>query len=353
VSTRDSSESVRRRQFASDNQSGLCPEAWDAIGGANAAGHTPSYGEDPWTARAADVVREVFETDCDVFFVFNGTAANALALAHLGNSYHAVVCHEQAHVETSECNAPGFFSGGMKLLPCPGANGKIDPAAMERIVAGGGGDVHASLPGVLSFAQATELGTVYDTAELADLASRAKRLGLRVHMDGARFANAVAHLGCTPADASWKAGVDVLSFGGTKNGMAMGEALVFFDRVLSKGFEHRVMQAGQLASKMRFMTAQWVAVLEAGAWLRHAAHANAMARRLEAGLQRSHDVRVMFPVQANAVFAEMPVAVQTALRNRGWDFYTFLGESGVRLMCSWDTTEQDVNQLVDDLRRSS
>jgi threonine aldolase len=341
---------TRRRQFASDNQSAVCPEAWDALARANAAGHTPSYGDDPWTARAADLLRELFETDCDVYFTFNGTAANSLALASLGQSYHAVVCHEGAHVETSECNAVGFFSGGMKLLPCRGEVGKIDPAEVERAVGDAGADVHASLPRALSFAQATEVGTVYAPAELAHLCGRAKRLGLRVHMDGARIANAIAHLGCTPAETTWKAGVDVLSFGGTKNGTAMCEAVVFFDRALSAGFGHRVMQAGQLASKMRFMAAQWVGVLETGAWRRHAARANAMAKRLEAGLRDITSLGVLFPVQANAVFVEMPRAVQEGLRRRGWDFFTFVGDTGARLMCSWDTAEEDVDAFVDDVR---
>jgi threonine aldolase len=169
-------------------------------------------------------------------------------------------------------------------------------------------------------------------------------------MDGARFANAVASLGCTPAEITWKAGVDVLSFGGTKNGTAMCEAVVFFDRTLSAGFPHRALQGGQIASKMRYMAAQWVGMLEDGAWLRRAGHANAMAKRLEAGLRGLQNVKILFPVQANAVFAEMPVAVADAVRARGWNFYTFVGDTGVRLMCSWDTTEHDVDRFVDDVR---
>ena len=340
-----------KRQFASDNQSGICPEAWAALGRANEDGHQPSYGEDSWTRRATDLIRSVFETDCDVFLLFNGTAANSLALASMGRSYHAVICHETAHIETSECGAPQFFSGGMKLLPCPGAIGKIDTAAMERH-ATAEPDPHQSKPHILSITQATEVGTTYSVPELGELCGRAKRLGLRVHMDGARFANAVASLGCTPAEATWKAGVDVVSFGGTKNGTAMCEAVVFFSGALSADFAHRCLQGGQVASKMRFMAAQWVGMLESGAWLRRAAHANVMAKRLESGLCEVGGVRVLFPVQANAVFADMPTAVADTLRARGWDFYTFVGETGVRLMCSWDTTEQDVDQFLNDLRRS-
>jgi threonine aldolase len=341
---------VMQGHFASDNRSGICPEAWEVLARAN-IGHTPSYGDDPWTQRAADLLRELFETDCDVYFAFNGTAANALALASLGSSFHAAICHEEAHVETSECGAPEFFSNGMKLLTCGGAMGKIDPVEMERL-ATRDKDIHFPKPQALSLTQATEMGTTYDPPELADLCGRARRLGLRVQMDGARFANAVGGLGCRPADASWKAGVDVLCFGGTKNGMVMGEAVVFFDPALSAEFDYRCKQAGQLASKMRFMAAQWVGMLETGAWLRHATHANAMARRLESGLRDAPGVRVMFPVQANAVFAEMPPDLQATLRARGWDFYTFIGDGGVRLMCSWDTTPQDVDGLVQEIRNA-
>jgi threonine aldolase len=339
----------KQRHFVSDNRSGMCPEAGEALRRAN-SDHTPSYGEDPWTQRAADLIREMFETDCDVYFVLTGTAANALALASMGRSYSAFICHQDAHVVTSECGAPVFFSGGMTVLPCTGEMGKIDVVAMERL-ATGEVDVHSAPPRVLTFAQATEVGTVYQLAELAELCGRAKSLGLRVHMDGARFANAVMSLGCTPAEASWKAGIDVLCFGGTKNGMAMGEAVVFFDRSLSADFGYRCMQGGQLASKMRFVCAQWVGMLETGAWRRHACHANAMARRLETGLRETvPHVRVMYPVQANAVFAEMPVHLQSAVRNRGWEFFTFIGETGVRLMCGWDTTTDDVDRFIQDVR---
>jgi threonine aldolase len=338
----------RLRQFASDNQSGICPEAWEALARAN-ADHCPSYGRDALTQRAADLVRELFDTDCDVYFLFNGTAANSLALASLGRSYQAAICHEDAHVHTSECGAPQFFSGGMKLLTCPGAAGKLDPAALKELVVERL-DIHRAQPRVLSITQATEMGTVYTPAEVRALSDIARDARMRVHMDGARFFNAAASLGCAPAEITWKAGVDVLTLGGTKNGMAMAEAVVFFDGALGEEFGYRCLQGGQVASKMRFMTAQWVGVLESAAWRRHATHANAMASRLATALRDVRDVRLLFPVQSNAVFADMSPALQQALRERGWSFFPFVGERGVRLMCSWDTTESDVDQLAADVK---
>lgn len=343
---------TRPRHFASDNYAGICPEAWAAMAEANHGGHAPAYGEDPWTERAADLIRRTFETECEVFFVFNGTSANSLSLSHLCQSYHSILCHETAHVETDECGAPEFFSNGTKVLLLPGDNGKIDPAAVERAVRKRA-DIHYPKPRVLTLTQATELGTVYTPAEVAAAARTAKGLGLRVHMDGARFANAVASLGVAPADVTWRAGVDVLSLGGTKNGAAVGEAVVFFDHDLAREFEYRCKQAGQLASKMRFLAAPWVGMLTDGAWLKHAGHANAMAARLEAAVRRlpaGSGYRVLFPRQANSVFVELPPPAIQSLRDGGWRFYTFIGQGGCRFMCSWDTTPQDVDDIAADLR---
>jgi threonine aldolase len=339
--------------FTSDNRSGICPEAWEAIAAANESGHQPSYGDDPWTRRAADLIRQIFETDCDVYFVFNGTAANSLALASLCQSYHSVICHEASHIENDECGAPEFFSNGTKLLLAPGPDGKLSPEAVESIVRKRS-DIHYPKPRVVSLTQATELGTVYQPAELKELSDRAKCLNLRIQMDGARFANAIASLNCSPAEPSWKSGVDVLCLGGTKNGMLAGDAVVFFDRSLSNEFAFRCKQAGQLASKMRFLTAAWVGMLESGAWLTRAAHANSMARLLEFQLRKligktpSSGLRILFPVQANSVFVESPAAMLEGLRSRGWEAYTFIG-NGARFMCSWDTSEQDVESLVADM----
>jgi threonine aldolase len=337
-----------RRHFASDNYAGICPEAFAALTEAN-TGHVPGYGDDPWTARAADLLRETFETDCEVFFVFNGTSANSLALASCCHSYHSILCHELAHVETDECGAPEFFSNGTKVLTLPGENGKITPAAIEHTVRKRT-DIHFPKPRAVSVTNATEVGTVYTPDELKAIWAKTKSHGLKLHMDGARFANAVASLGCAPKEVTWQAGVDVLCFGGTKNGMAVGEAVVFFDREMAHEFAWRCKQAGQLASKMRFLSASWVGMLQDGAWLRHAAHANAMAALLESRLTALPGVKLLFPRQANGVFAELPPAAIAALRARGWLFYTFIGAGGCRFMCSWDTQPEDVEAFAADLR---
>ena len=338
-----------RRHFASDNYAGICPEAWAALEKAN-QGHAVSYGDDPWTARAADLIRETFQMECEVFFVFNGTAANSLSLASLGQSYHSILCHEIAHVETDECGAPEFFSNGMKVLQIPGDNGKIDPSGIETMVRKRS-DIHYPKPRAVSVTQATEVGTVYSVNELKTVWAKTKQHGLKLHMDGARFGNAVASLCVKPQEITWQVGVDVLCFGGIKNGSLAGEAVVFFDRDLAAEFDYRCKQAGQLSSKMRFLSAPWVGLLENGAWLRHAAHANAMADALATKLAEIPEVKILFPRQANSVFADLPRYLVHALRVAGWKFYTFIGEGGCRFMCAWDTTEKDVQALVDDIKR--
>ncbi len=337
-----------RRQFASDNYAGICPEAFAALAEAN-QGHQVSYGDDTWTAKASNLIRDVFETNCQVFFVFNGTSANSLSLASLCQSYHSILCHELAHVEVAECGAPEFFANGSKVLLLPGADGKIDPKAIERAVHKRT-DVHYPKPRALTLTQATELGTVYSLDELRALTDAARRFHLRVHMDGARFANAVASLAVTPKEITWGAGIDVLSFGATKNGIAVGEAVVFFNPELAGEFDYRCKQAGQLASKMRFLSAPWVGLLQEGAWLRHASHANAMAKRLESALRNLPRVQIVYPVQTNSVFACIPDEIVQAMYRRGWKFYTHVGSADeARLMCSWDTTEQDVDSFAADL----
>lgn len=336
--------------FTSDNCSGICPEAWAAIAKAN-AGHEANYGHDTWTQRAADAIRDIFERDCEVFFVFNGTAANSLSLAALCQPFNSILCHEVAHVETAECGAPEFFANGSKILLLQGAHGKMGPAEIARAVKKRT-DLHYPKPRALSVTQATETGTVYSVAEIQTLAEAARKFGLRLHMDGARFANAVASLGVAPADVTWRAGVDVLCFGGTKNGIAVGEAVVFFDRELARDFDYRCKQGGQLASKMRFLSAPWLGVLKDGAWLRHARHANAMAKQLEAGLQRISGLSIAHPVQSNAVFAKLREAAVEKLRARGWQFsFGGVTPGDARFMCSWDTTPEDVAALVADLEQ--
>ncbi len=343
--------SVSPRHFASDNNAGICPEVFAALAEANGP-HAPGYGDDPWTRRAENLFREVFETECEVFFVFNGTASNCLALWSLCESFHGVICHRHSHIETDECGAPGFFMHGVTLLPADTADGKLTPGTV-REAATLKHDFHAAQPRALSLTQATELGTVYTPDEVRVLSATARELKLSVHMDGARFANAVAGLGVSPADITWRAGVDVLSFGGTKNGAQAGEAVVFFDRARADNFRRRCKQSGQLASKMRFLSAQWVGLLEGGAWLRHASHANRTAAYLEQKLAALPGVQVAFPRQANAVFALLPPRAAEAVAARGWRFYNDVGPGGAaRLMCSWDSTAGDVDAFIGDLASS-
>jgi threonine aldolase len=335
-------------QFASDNNAGICPEALDALVRAN-GGHAPGYGADDWTVAATRAIRQVFGRDCEVYLVFNGTAANALALAAICRNTDAIVCHGLAHINVDECGAPEFMSGGAKLLTVDAPHAKLTPeAVLGRAVTPH--DEHSSRPRALSLTQATELGTVYTPAELAALCEAAHGRGMKVHLDGARFANALASLGCTPADISWRAGVDVLSLGGTKNGLPFGEAVVFFDAALADEFARRRKQAGQLASKMRYLAAPWIGALEDGAWLRHAAHANAMAARLAAALADVPGARFLAPVQANGVFVDLPLAVVEGLRGRGWRFYTFVGATGCRFMCAWDTPVASIDRFAADAR---
>jgi threonine aldolase len=340
------------QQFVSDNNAGMCPQALAALVKANGEGHAVGYGDDRWTAAARDKIRALFETDCDVHFVFSGTGANALALAHICRSYHAVIAHRTSHIAEDETGAPEFYTGGAKVLLADDPTGKVRPAAIEAhcaIIA----RIHASRPRVVTLTQSTELGTVYRAEEIAAATDCAKRFGLKVHMDGARFANAVAALDCKPADITWRAGVDVLSFGGTKNGLAAGEAVVFFDRALSDEFSWRIKQSGQLNSKMRLVSAPWLGLLDDNVWLRNARHANAMARRLGDRLAAIPGLRLMQSVEANAVFVEMAPALQAAIRARGWQFYTFLGDTGCRLMCAWDTAPETVDRFAADLAQAA
>ncbi len=285
---------------------------------------------------------------CEVYFVFNGTAANSLALASLCQSYHSVICCDQAHVETDECGAPEFFSNGSKLLVATSAEGKMTPESIHEL-ATKRHDIHYPKPRVVTITQATETGRVYTLAELRGLAEACRAHGLSLHMDGARFANACASLGCSPAEMSWKCGVDVLCFGGAKNGMAMGEAVLFFDRALATDFDYRCKQAGQLASKMRFLSAPWVGMLESGAWLRNATHANRCAREFAAQVGGIPGVKVAQPVEANAVFLEAQEEILEQLRARGWSFYTFIG-GAARFMFAWDSDPERAAALVRDLK---
>ena len=338
---------VERHEFASDNTAPICPEAWAALQEAN-TDYAAAYGEDCWTARVCDRIREIFETDCDVYFVLTGTAANALALAQVCQSFRSIICHQNAHIHTDECGAPEFFTGGSKLLLVDGGNGKIDIGQTKALLMRQN-ELHSHQPGVVSIAQATEFGTVYTRDEIAAVAGLARSYKLSVHMDGARFANAAASLNCAPKTITWEVGIDVLCFGGTKNGTAVGELVIFFNKQVSRGFDYRVKQAGQLGSKMRFLAASWMELLTGDIWMRNAHHANRAAHQLAQNLQREANVEIVFPVQANAVFARMDDQLALGLQARGWRFYKFIEPDVYRLMCSWATTENDIGDFIRDV----
>jgi threonine aldolase len=339
---------VERHDFASDNTAGICPEALAALQEAN-KGAAASYGEDRWTELLRARMREIFEADCDVYLAFNGTAANALALAQFCQPFHSVICHELAHIHTDECGAPEFFTNGSKLLVVGSANGKIDVAKVEGILAACHG-VHSHKPKAISVTQATELGTVYRAHDIAEVSDFARRHDMLVQMDGARFANAVAHLECAPKEITWEAGVDVLCFGGIKNGLAAGELVVFFKQESAREFEYRLKQAGQLASKMRFMAAAWLGILKDNVWLQNARQANRAAMDLAERLRGEAQIEPVFPVESNAVFLRLQAETAAKLHERGWRFYKFIEPDVYRLMCAWSTHPDDMADLAADLK---
>ena len=334
-----------RQEFASDNTAGICPEAAAALAQAN-ADLAPSYGDDEWTCRLCDGVRKLFEINCDVFLVFNGTAANALALAHLCQPFHSIICHENAHIENDECGACEFYTGGSKLISTRGANGKIDLSEVEAALLRQH-ELHSHKPRVISLTQATELGTVYTADEIRKISAFAKKRGMVLHMDGARFANAVAALRCAPREITWQSGVNALSFGGTKNGLAAGELVIFFKKHDGADFDYRAKQGGHLASKMRFLTAPWIALLENDVWLKNARRANDAALRLANGL-RDCGVEIVFPVESNAVFVRLDATSARKLREIGWDFYKFIEPNVYRLMCAWSANDEAIRALLSD-----
>jgi threonine aldolase len=335
--------------LASDNVAGAAPEILAAIASA-AAGRVSSYGGDPATARLQDRLSELFERRVAAFPVPTGTAANALALATFTPPYGAVLCHREAHVAVDECGAPEFYTHGAKLLLADGAHGKLTPATLAAAVPEWRGDVHRSQPAMLSLSQATESGTVYSPAEVGALAEAARGHGLAVHMDGSRFANALAAQGCSPAELTWKAGVDVLSFGGTKNGCVMAEAVVFFDPDRAADFAFRRKRAGHLLSKMRFVSAQLEAYLADGLWLRLARNANARARQLAEGLQALPGVELLHPVEANEVFVRLPAALAEGLKRQGVIAAHWEGEIW-RFVGAFDTDAATIETVLERARR--
>jgi len=336
-----------RYHFASDNTAAICPEAWAALEEANTK-YAPAYGEDEWTAEVCGRIRKIFEVDCDVYFVFTGTAANALGLAQLCQPFHGVICHERAHIQTDECGAAEFYTRGARLFLTNTSDGKIDRGQAEKLVAQQV-ELHGHMMRAISVAQATELGTVYTPDEVAEIGGFARAHQMLLHMDGARFANAVASLGCAPKTITWEAGVDILSFGGTKNGVAAGELVIFFDKRSSRDFQYRVKQAGHLGSKMRFLAAPWLGLLNGDVWLRNARHANQAARQLAQRLRGEVGIEPLFPVESNAVFVRMDDELVRGLEALGWRFYKFIEPDIYRLMCSWATTEEEISSFVADV----
>ena len=332
------------RSFASDNYAGIHPEVLKAIAEAN-QGHAAAYGDDPYTGSAVDHLKRHFGQDIAVFFVFNGTAANCLSLRALTDSYHATICAESAHINVDECGAAEKFTGG-KLLPIQTTEGKLTVAGV-RAAYHGIGDQHRVQPKVISITQATEVGTIYKPDEVRSLAEFAHERGMFLHVDGARIANAAASLGMPLREITANLGVDVLSFGATKNGAMGAEAVIFFDSQLAEAFKFYRKQAMQLASKMRFLSAQFEALLKDDLWLHNARHSNRMAQLLERELEKTPEVRIVYRVEANGVFAEVPRRAIRKLQER-YSFYVWDEEqSVVRWMCSWDTTEEDVKEFTE------
>ncbi len=341
--------------FSSDNAAGVSPEIMAALAEAN-QGPAMAYGNDPWTERLTDRLSDIFERRVAVFPVTTGTAANSLALSALCPPYGSVYCHTHAHIAEDECGAPEFYTGGAKLMLVAGGNGRIDVDVLATALRSGGrGNEHHVQPAAVSLTQATEAGTVYTPDQVAGIAAVAREHGLAVHMDGARFANALHFLDCSPADATWRAGVDVLSLGATKNGAMAAEAVVFFDPDRASDLRFRRKRAGHLSSKMRFVSAQLLAVVDDGLWLRNAARAHRLATELGAGLAAVPGIDVVHPVEANLVFARMPAAIVAALHDKGFLFHVRGGDDKrplARLVTAFDTSLDDVGALVTAARQA-
>ena len=331
--------------FASDNGAPVHPAVFTAMERAN-AGYALSYGNDAGTQALRDRIRAVFEAPkAEVLLLTTGTAANALALALLTPPWGTTFCHRHAHIAEDECGAPEFFSGGAKLTLIDGPEGKITPDGLAQAIAQTGGSVHVAQRGALSLTNVTEAGTVYTPAELSALTAVARAHGLPVHLDGARFANALAATGTTPAELSWRAGVDVLSLGGTKNGLMGAEAVVLFDPAKAWEGELRRKRAGHLNSKLRFVAAQFETWFEADLWLHLARHANSMATRLATGLAQVPGAEILHPIPANLIFAHLPATTHARAQAAGAVYYR-TDETLCRLVTSWSTTEADVDALL-------
>jgi threonine aldolase len=341
--------------FASDNVTGVSPEILAALNAAS-DGAVMSYGQDEYTQRLENQFNELFETDVKIFPVATGSAANALALSVMTPPFGAIYCHPESHINVDECGAPEFYTGGAKLITLPGSDGKIYSADLAAVLASSGaGVVHHVQPAVVSITQPTEAGTVYSPDEIHAIAEVTRSHGLYLHVDGARFANAVVSLGCSPADVTWRAGVDVLCFGATKNGAMAAEAVVFFNQTLAKTFGYRRKRGGHLFSKMRFLSAQLEAYLKNDLWLRNADQANQMARKLAQDLVGLPGVKLCYPVEANEIFIQLPKAVIQGLLADGFYFYRWGGQDSttIRLVTAFNTKEIDVTDFIEAAQRYS
>jgi len=331
--------------FSSDNVTGACPEVMDAIVAAN-DGIVESYGNDKWSLNLQKKLSEIFETDVVVFPVVSGTAANALALSVLSPAFGKIFCNELSHINTDECGAPEFFSGGAKLVTMTSDDGKINAKDLSQNIRGTG-IVHLSQPAAVSITQACETGTIYQLEEIKSIAETAHEHGLKVHMDGARFANAIVSLDVSPAEMTWKSGIDVLSFGGTKNGCLTAEAVVFFKPELVGNFPYLHKRSGQLLSKMRFISAQLEAYVSNDVWLRNARNANAMAKLLSEGLASFPDIKLAYPTQSNEVFVHLPSSTINLLNAKGYNVSEDeLDGKSVRFVTAWNTVSDDVDKLI-------
>ena len=336
------------RGFASDNNAGVHSAIFRKMQEVN-NGHVISYGDDPYTPQAIELFKKYFGKNIDVYFLFNGTAANVLGIKALTQSYHAVICTDLAHLHVDECGAPEKYTG-CKLLTVPSADGKLTPQSIKPHLHGFGFEHHAQ-PKMISITQSTEMGTVYTLQEIQKIAQLAHQYGLFLHMDGARIANAAVSLGCSFKELTAQAGIDILSFGGTKNGMMFGEAVVFFNPVLSTEFKYIRKQGMQLGSKMRFISAQFIALLEDNLWEQNARNANNMAQYLAEKVREMGTIQLTQPVQANAVFAILPEEIIPKLQERYFFYVWNEMTSEVRWMTSYDTTREDIDGFVRELKK--
>lgn len=331
--------------FISDNVTGVCKEVMEALQKAN-TGSVSSYGNDKWSINLKKKFSDIFEKDIEVFPTTSGVASNSLALSTLSPVFGKIYCHEISHINTDECGAPEFFTGGAKLIPLKGENGKITAKNFEENIRGAG-NVHLPQPSVVSLTQSCETGTVYELDEISSISKIAHDHGMKVHMDGARFANAIASLNVSPAEMTWKSGIDVLSFGGTKNGCLIAEAVVFFKKELVGNFPFLQKRAGQLVSKMRFISAQLEAYLTDDVWIRNAKNANKMAEKLSKGLNSFKNIKLMYPTQANEVFVNLPNELVKNLNENGYDVnHDELDGKAARFVAAWNTETKDIDNFL-------